>query len=558
VSFFLSFWADKYGLLRIWKQSPKQNGQVAQMMGIFVAISVLAHMMASKFFYSAWPFDNRCKSEHGDFYEKCDSLTEAFYFEYKFTTPQPQRLLTKYYEWMVILTILFGFGYAALFKSKGFFHSLFHAKLRDTSDAAEDRFSQTQSIKLYVPEVHLPFQVNPLLACDMEKVDSRHLGWIGDYEANNLYSFAKKVVDDDFDGKTMFSRCKQYVKHNDRLLRFALKIQRARRAKVAYRRSLQELADLAAEQEKEKQSQLLAEQTKMDMERLQHQQREILRNMQLLQENQRELMNNVAHAAASTGGAAATAVDEKQVHASQTEAIANSAPQAEGAPPAAPLPGTATLQRKSRKEVKKKKTKTPRETFFCRLSEGPFKGEQQELSFSPTGLRIKSTKGEMHVLWKAVEKWRVLEGSGFEFDTVDTKYPFVCDSAEHSLAIFQVFQEKGMLLIRGYRFQENDGDEGDEADDKCVVRVKADGVSVNNGPWLNWSNVTQWNLEPGDEEEMDIFEFWAGDSTGEETEYAVECDGIDAVYLNAGFDHRINESTEGKAPPTFQRQRVIV
>ena len=57
---------------------------------------------------------------------------------------------------------------------------------------------------------------------------------------------------------------------------------------------------------------------------------------------------------------------------------------------------------------------------------------------------------------------------------------------------------------------------------------------------------------------MDIFEFWAGDSTGEETEYAVECDGIDAVYLNAGFDHRINESTEGKAPPTFQRQRVIV
>jgi hypothetical protein len=742
LSFFLSFWADKYGLLRIWKQTPNQNGQVAQMMGVFILLSVLVHMMASKFFYSAWPFDNRCKSEHGEGYEKCDALAEAFYFEYKFTTPGPQRVLTEFYQWMFILTVVFGFAYAVLVKYRGFFHSLFHAETRDTYGTPDDQFSQTRSIKLYIPEVHLPFQVNPLLTCDMGEVDSRHLSWIGDYEANNLFSFAKKVVDDDFDAKTMFSRCKQYVRHEDRLAHFAIKIQRARRAKSAYRRSLQDLAELEKEKVKEKQFEFRAKQTQLDMERLEvaiaradqaqsdaqesdsvaketyiqmletmnqklenvgalgdvsgkleqldklktldqanfvelhgkldqlskgleanredkldfisaelekngqvgadqyrpaspsellHQrlsvhtdtqvsalkaeleatrakqqemkaeleathaqqremkaemlaeiaagreashehQQEILKTMLSLHENQRELLKaDAAHTAANTGAAAA-AVDEKQIQASQAEAVANSLPQAEGTP-AAPLP--AALQRKSRKE-KKRKTKTkstnkspatmspttiPWETFFCTLSEGPFKGEQQELSFSQTGLRMKSARGETHVLWKAVEKWRVLDGSSFEFDTADTKYPFVCDSAERTLAIFQVFQEKGTLLIRGYRFQVTD--EGDEADDNCVLRVKADGVSVNNGPWLAWSNVAQWNLEPGDEEEdgsvgMDIFEFWARDSTGEETEYAVECDEIDAVYLNAAFDHRVNESGVGKAPPTFQRQRVIV
>ena len=41
VSFFLSFWADKYGLLRTWKQSQAQSGQVAEMMVVFVAASIM-------------------------------------------------------------------------------------------------------------------------------------------------------------------------------------------------------------------------------------------------------------------------------------------------------------------------------------------------------------------------------------------------------------------------------------------------------------------------------------------------------------------------------------
>jgi hypothetical protein len=266
VSFFLSFWADKYGLLRTWKQSQAQSGQVAEMMVVFVAASIVAHMLMSKFVYSAWPFDGVC--EKGDSYETCSQLKDAFALELKKQAPYTQKFLTDFYQWSFLSLVGITTTYIALFKYRGFFHSLFHATIKDATDASDEKFSRQRSISLYVPELQNPYQVNPLLACDMTGVDTMHLSWVGDYEANNLFTYAQKQAPPGTDLTKMFSVCKQYVHYDDRLAFYTMKIQRARRSKLASRQSIEDAKLLVEAEEKEELFQLRAKQTSLDMERL--------------------------------------------------------------------------------------------------------------------------------------------------------------------------------------------------------------------------------------------------------------------------------------------------
>jgi hypothetical protein len=251
-------------LNRTWKQSTAQNGQVAQMMAVFVGSSVGAHIIMSKFFYSAWPFDNLCKKD-GEF-AVCGKVRRGFTLELGGEEPYERAFLRDFYQWTFVILVVGAFLYMAIFNFQAMFASLFHAVHRDTKGASEEKFVHQRSIKLYVPELVTPIQVNPLLACDMSSVNPRHLGWVGDFEENNLFTYAQKQTDADI--SHMFSVCKQFYQYDDRLAHWTTKIQRARRSKLAIRQGqLDEESQQLALLEEEK-FQTRAKQTNLDMERL--------------------------------------------------------------------------------------------------------------------------------------------------------------------------------------------------------------------------------------------------------------------------------------------------
>jgi hypothetical protein len=230
-------------------------------MGNFMAAALFAHMAMGKYLYSAWPFDGLCWNDKFNgipeenitqtVNAECNPIERALSVEWGFASNSPKTILTSFYQWVLILVVGFGIIYSVFFKYKGFFRSLFHAELKDTSNASDECFSQQPSIKLYLPEFQYTAQVHPLLACDMSKIENRYISWVGDFEENNLYEYARKQeFGEPLDLTKTFSTCKQYVKYDDRFVYFATKIQRAQRGKNAYRKMI--LDRKALEDEKEK------------------------------------------------------------------------------------------------------------------------------------------------------------------------------------------------------------------------------------------------------------------------------------------------------------------
>jgi hypothetical protein len=279
------------------------------MMGAFLGFALVAHMGMGKFLYSSWPFDGLCKNDeystagdgvldsattamsggtanspgtvysaaangtHTAEYQKCNTIQRAFTLELVFESKGPQTILTSFYQWVLIVAVVCGFIYSVAFRSGGFIRRLFHAELRDMSKASDDQFSEQRSIKLYVPEFQYAAQVNPLLACDMSKVETRYISWVGNFEEYNLYEYAKKHAEQGdlevpLDMTKVFSACKQYVKYNDRLAHFAIRIQRAQRAKNKYRKSIKDRMALDKEAEEEAEQQALRDKAAQDMARI--------------------------------------------------------------------------------------------------------------------------------------------------------------------------------------------------------------------------------------------------------------------------------------------------
>ena len=119
--------------------------------------------------------------------------------------PYSQTFLVEFYQYVLVIMVGGGCLFAVIFKGKGALAGLFHAEVRDTTGCSKEMYTQQRSISLYVPELVNPFQVNPLLACDMSSVDSRHLTWVGDFEENNLFTYAQKQAT---------GECEAYVTKN--------------------------------------------------------------------------------------------------------------------------------------------------------------------------------------------------------------------------------------------------------------------------------------------------------------------------------------------------------
>jgi hypothetical protein len=251
-----------------------------------------------------------------------------------------------------------------------------------------------------------------------------------------------------------------------------------------------------------------------------------------------------------------------------------------------------TAPREPSREVSREATRTPRktrtptkrntaapsnstpssqaETFYCIVGEGQSEGEEQQILVMPNGVHIKSintaTKNT-DVAWADIRKWRVdlkeemEQGVGFEFETEQTKFPFRHPTTERAVAMLKMFQENCTMHLGC--FQLIDEYEGDD-DEESVLLLSKTGVAIQ-GQRQNipWSAIAQWNLEPGELEEdgtcgMDLFEFWVLEGNDEETEYAFECDGIDAHYLKAGFELYMQDRGSDVKAASVQRQRVIV
>ncbi|CAM9996194.1 unnamed protein product, partial [Hapterophycus canaliculatus] len=179
----LSYWTDKWLFMRAWRtpQPPGNSGRVARLARRHLALAVLAHCVLALFYYSGWPFDGICRFE-GGWIECSQEGTGLIEAEPQSWMTGPQKTLVDVFSalnvaWLVILLVFYYLQ--PIMKGISLVVKGAPRKLRPR---AHMPFSQLTSryqheVDSYVPQINVPRQPLPLLACDLDQLEPETIPW---------------------------------------------------------------------------------------------------------------------------------------------------------------------------------------------------------------------------------------------------------------------------------------------------------------------------------------------------------------------------------------------
>ena len=263
---FCSFWADKYCILRIYRQKPPSGDKLVRITRTFAACIILVHSVITSHAYYSWPYDNLCKTsdelspagqtraallgiETPVAYRQCNSVSDSFLppvsqgREDWFQEGNEQIRLVFFYNIVAIITICYITTVYFGSSTHGLIYGLFYYKHDAVGDATDIKYETVDSGEGYVPQVQVPFLDHSVLACSAPgqaneggglEFDTYLLNWtaskertgeespeetfvdLTEAEKDAVYRRYNFFFDDQFEGmdkSKLFSRAKQYI-HN--------------------------------------------------------------------------------------------------------------------------------------------------------------------------------------------------------------------------------------------------------------------------------------------------------------------------------------------------------
>lgn len=273
---FLTYFTDKFSLMRSWAPAPMIGNEVAEMnRTVFLPLCLVAAFIINGYHYARFPYDNLCETKYaaGDTYAgsytiytskhnhtvDVDISTDDSLYEYC-----NQNILTQGifppsakaqgdFNWMgdedeVQTVNIFGWvGFAVavsyLFLNYGisfirYLDTCFRSQYTPSGEDMKINFSSVKSISAYIPQIRLSNIYNfPLLATNFEDVDPKLIDWDDPIGGRQKWDIRQELPDDVMhqlkrEHKTVFSVVKHYNKPNYlKLLEKQLrKLQRERRS----------------------------------------------------------------------------------------------------------------------------------------------------------------------------------------------------------------------------------------------------------------------------------------------------------------------------------------
>jgi len=221
VAFFVSYWVDMYCLFRLWKQPPAMDGSLADAARVQISLVLLAHTFVTHHFFRGWPFDGY--EPTGSYvggvplYEKTDLQSKYNVFDWsrgKWMSDEQARIVLIYAIVNIAAVSVFAVYYFGHSFKYGV-HKLIWGSYVSVGDARQDEYSFVPGIQTYVPMVSHKSLGLPLIATELQKLDTEHICFTmksaEEYDRDNLVNsnaFRGNVSNQRRRG--LFSICKQY------------------------------------------------------------------------------------------------------------------------------------------------------------------------------------------------------------------------------------------------------------------------------------------------------------------------------------------------------------
>ncbi|KAL7436768.1 hypothetical protein ACHAXH_007776 [Discostella pseudostelligera] len=222
---FVSFYVDKFSLMRTWKPAPMLGPSVAMFSRIYLMSSAIAALgVASSYWYSGFPFDNLCsentspsayygnwKITDGEGQESIAVIepgSRSYYFCNQFIGPgnqfsfpaipppgaewmtSEQMQLTEIYGW-VSVGVIGVFGLFLLYRILRSIKHLFGTSHKSVGKVQGIPYSQVGTISTYAPQVTSDRFAHPLLAVNIDNVDESLLDWSDPNRSHSFYDLTR-------------------------------------------------------------------------------------------------------------------------------------------------------------------------------------------------------------------------------------------------------------------------------------------------------------------------------------------------------------------------------
>mmetsp|Transcript_8508 Transcript_8508/g.12383 ORF Transcript_8508/g.12383 Transcript_8508/m.12383 type:complete len:973 (+) Transcript_8508:76-2994(+) len=238
VAIFITFYVDKFALMRTWAQASKLGSEISDFsQKYFFPLTVCAFAYFSSYAWSGFPYDNICDTGNaasgnyigshvihpiddatasGDrvqltvnvtatdpVYAYCNQnllLKEgAFPALSKYQYPdkwmtEEQELVTDIYGWTSV-AFLAGTALLFLFLAIGEFKKMFFGGHDPTGDDMNIKYSDVQSMDSYIPQVKSTLFNYPLIGCKTDNIDDSLFSWRDPDKPYDFYNLTKDAED---------------------------------------------------------------------------------------------------------------------------------------------------------------------------------------------------------------------------------------------------------------------------------------------------------------------------------------------------------------------------
>ena len=238
VALFINYFVDRISLMRTWKRPPQLGTMISEFSRrYFFSLAIVAMAILCSFYWAGFPFDNLCPAENETvnstytgnwlvtpFDTEDDTTPKSIAISIPVDTPVYRKCLQDFFrypkgefpfpfvsstqlqgeEWMTPdqedITDIYGWAavgviiLVALRFAHGWysgFMSLFRGSYDARGDDQDIPFSSVPSINSYVPEVQSPIFSYPLLACNIDRIDSDLLEWTDPDRPHAFYDLTK-------------------------------------------------------------------------------------------------------------------------------------------------------------------------------------------------------------------------------------------------------------------------------------------------------------------------------------------------------------------------------